>query len=655
MKKRYSGILIILITFLLTFGFINSMFADDSNLIHGVVPAKVTATRSGKTNSGTFYFSYEFWNVGELGGQEYSKVISTSYFSENESKSVQEGYFTGGPNGDIYIQGSQGQIHLKLHDGVTITNEGGDSFSIDNPQAFKGWVDKETDTAPTIDLSILEGPVEEEDGKTYSFIVEVEVTGTPEPDISFNRDDSGGSLGPNNALIKIEGDQEFTVKATATNKLGSVSAEAVLSTKNIKPKPDLIIVIPGGYPGFDLKDTKIEVKNGVIDCVISYHGFDNVPLKGTYDPDTGILSASITIAPQHDTANLWFGLDGNLTIDLSKEKTAGFMTISGNVWQWTEDDGKWEAGDDRGPSGDYSQRVYYTVEYPDGQPEESANSKPASEPVDSNLRFLETGPSLSSSLNPDINCFIKRPGSKELEKVNQNTIINVGDTLITPPGSGNAILYPKDDRESGIRLQPGTNFTITGPTNFLAYGEFLYKAIHDPKSGFYEQFDSFEAQLARLKVKLKGTIVVFKEDGEYSSVKVLEGVAECTEIKTGKIVEINAGEMISATETGIGIVQTFDVDAENARWEKELRAITEVSARTGTMLIILIIVALLLAAAIVTLVLILHNRKKKQIGSGLQAYSKLSSPHSKSYCRYCGTSVSAGSRFCSKCGNKVNG
>ena len=113
----------------------------DETLIHGVVPTKVTATMSGETMFGTFYFYYEFWNVGELGGAKYSGVTSTSYFSENNTTDVMEGNFTGGPNGDIYIQGSTGQIHLKLIGGKEIVNEGGDSFPIDNPEAFNGWID----------------------------------------------------------------------------------------------------------------------------------------------------------------------------------------------------------------------------------------------------------------------------------------------------------------------------------------------------------------------------------------------------------------------------------------------------------------------------------------------------------------------------------
>jgi hypothetical protein len=113
----------------------------EENLIHGVVPMQVTATMSGKTGKGTFYFTYEFWNVGELGGAQYSAVTCTGYFSENDSTDVSTGTFTGGPNGDIYIQGSTMVIHLKVHDGITITNQGGDSFSIDNPGAFDGWID----------------------------------------------------------------------------------------------------------------------------------------------------------------------------------------------------------------------------------------------------------------------------------------------------------------------------------------------------------------------------------------------------------------------------------------------------------------------------------------------------------------------------------
>ena len=52
-----------------------------------------------------------------------------------------DGYFTGGPNGEIYLSGNGQELHLKLEGGTSGVSEAGGIVIIDNPQAFDGWVD----------------------------------------------------------------------------------------------------------------------------------------------------------------------------------------------------------------------------------------------------------------------------------------------------------------------------------------------------------------------------------------------------------------------------------------------------------------------------------------------------------------------------------
>ena len=104
---------------------------SDVNLIHGVVPIKVTGHSSITTKDGIFNYYYEFWNVGKLGGEQYAKATCTVIF-DGETVLIGEGYFTGGPTGEIYISFNGQESHGNLADGV---------IKIDNPEAFKGWVD----------------------------------------------------------------------------------------------------------------------------------------------------------------------------------------------------------------------------------------------------------------------------------------------------------------------------------------------------------------------------------------------------------------------------------------------------------------------------------------------------------------------------------
>ena len=133
----------------------------------------------------------------------------------------------------------------------------------------------------------------------------------------------------------------------------------------------------------------------------------------------------------------------------------------------------------------------------------------------------------------------------------------------------------------------------------------------DPKSGFNKEYDSFEMQMAKLSAKLKGTTVVVKEDGETSSIKVIEGVAEVTDIQTGKTIEVNAGKMVAATNTGIGEVQAFDVNAENEKWKDFTDSIKKTNTGIFTNKNIIYILGGIVFVAIIFGLLLLKARKTK--------------------------------------------
>ena len=61
---------------------------------------------------------------------------------------------------------------------------------------------------------------------------------------------------------------------------------------------------------------------------------------------------------------------------------------------------------------------------------------------------------------------------------------------------------------------------------------------------------------------IKGTTFILQEDGNFSTLKVIEGSVEFTAKADGKNVTVNAGEMITASEIGLGSKTTFDAEAE---------------------------------------------------------------------------------------------
>jgi len=598
MKKRYLGVLIILILFLLTFGFSNSLSADDSNLIHGVVPTKVTATMSGETKNGTFYFNYEFWNVGELGGDQYSKVTVASYFSENESKSVQEGYFTGGPNGDIYIQGSQGQIHLKLYNGATITNAGGNSFPIDNPQAFNGWVDEELTTVPTIELEILEGPVAMDGGK-LRWTVKATATGNPAPTVEFSGDPSDSSIsgtGTKNVVnITLEKGNIFKLTATADNLVGTDTASmSFVNEEELTTEPTIMLEILEGPVAMDGGKLRWTVKATATGNPAPTIEFSGEGVSATDNKNIVIITVEKDkIFELTATASNWYGEKTASMAFVNEDSGARFSDLSGQVEIRPHND----------------KQAWDTAKF------ESVLM------VDYHVR---TGDNSTAILGfPGMTIFVMKPNSE-------------------------IILSSSAAKDSQIKLLAG-NLWVN-----------IKKMMKD---------GSMEIECSQAVLGVKGTRLIISETGSESTVKVTDGTVQFKLLNSSQSVEVSKGQSVTASQNGLSEKTTFDPDEEEKSWEaiggktveanaggeKELQAISKTSAGTGILPIILIVVAFLLAAAIVTLVLVFRSRKNKQKISGLQAYPNIQPPQPASYCRYCGTKVNAGFRFCSKCGNKING
>jgi hypothetical protein len=72
--------------------------------------------------------------------------------------------------------------------------------------------------APTIELTIHEGPLYEEDGGICYYRIKATVTGNPEPVIEFSEDFSDGTLGDDIAQVNLyDPGETYTLTATATN------------------------------------------------------------------------------------------------------------------------------------------------------------------------------------------------------------------------------------------------------------------------------------------------------------------------------------------------------------------------------------------------------------------------------------------------------
>ena len=122
--------------------------------------------------------------------------------------------------------------------------------------------DEESDTttdsdvekvAPTISLEIYEGPTL--DGSICYYRVKASITGSPNPTVTFSKDDSGGAWGSKKVQVNLNDPTEtYTLTATATNSEGSATDSIDLSWGCTIPDPD-----PEPDPDPDLIEKDVDI------------------------------------------------------------------------------------------------------------------------------------------------------------------------------------------------------------------------------------------------------------------------------------------------------------------------------------------------------------------------------------------------------------
>jgi hypothetical protein len=75
-------------------------------------------------------------------------------------------------------------------------------------------------------------------------------------------------------------------------------------------------------------------------------------------------------------------------------------------------------------------------------------------------------------------------------------------------------------------------------------------------------------EMSKALVEVKQTKFVLADDGETSTIKMIEGSVEFKSRATGKTITVSTGEMATATDKGFNKVEKFDIAVENAKWEK---------------------------------------------------------------------------------------
>lgn len=171
---------------------------------------------------------------------------------------------------------------------------------------------------------------------------------------------------------------------------------------------------------------------------------------------------------------------------------------------------------------------------------------------------------------------------------------------------------------------------------------------------------------------VKGTTVIFEENEGVSVAKVIEGTVEFTSKVTGEVVEVNGGQMVSGDATGLGELTSFDIDAELETWDEKTQQLTAKAlaenkdgVNAGFIILIVAVAGALVAAILVIMSVINLLKRRKPVPSISPAYprSQLSqnppAPNKKvnnssaRYCKNCGNPISPDSKFCTKCGQRL--
>jgi heat shock protein HslJ len=146
---------------------------------------------------------------------------------------------------ELDVDGAVILIHLdgyKLPDDLAVGDKVYVEYEVDkiaeqNILRYLEVLDKaEIVEPPTVTLEIYEGPVYvEKDGICY-YRIKATVTGNPAPEISWSRDDSGGSLGADKAQIDLKDvDEKYTLEATAKNSEGTAKDKVEIKWGCEKP------------------------------------------------------------------------------------------------------------------------------------------------------------------------------------------------------------------------------------------------------------------------------------------------------------------------------------------------------------------------------------------------------------------------------------
>jgi hypothetical protein len=143
-----------------------------------------------------------------------------------------------------------------------------------------------------------------------------------------------------------------------------------------------------------------------------------------------------------------------------------------------------------------------------------------------------------------------------------NTVINVDDHVKTGEDSS-AIIGFAD--MSTFLLKSESEIVITQPPSKdskigLVAGNIWVNVKKMMVGG------TMEIDMSQAVAGIKGTTLVCEETGSSSVLKIIDGTVSFMSKKTGAVVLVPAGQMVTATANGLGPITPFDITAEAIKY-----------------------------------------------------------------------------------------
>ncbi|MFA6250808.1 MAG: FecR family protein [Candidatus Shapirobacteria bacterium] len=319
----------------------------------------------------------------------------------------------------------------------------------------------------------------------------------------------------------------------------------------------------------------VPVKDGVISFYNSrpidlesgsqhFTGTVDLRLNGSYDKDTGVISADFTQSNENSyerkTGNgTREGSGGSVFTGKAKgtiidnQVVLSFEGKLSTKYSSEANDRHVDSGSDSGIT--WVKKVQFgTSEWVEQAEEEKVEG--GEPPRDSGIRMSDVSGQVEIACPPDLEAW---------DVLKMGRVLYVDCHIKTGEDSKAVISFPD---MTTFEMKPESEIVLDTPPEKdsklkLLAGNIWANVKKMVKDG------TMEVHMGQAVAGIKGTTFVLEEGENSSTLKVIEGVVSFKSKVTNDEKTVNAGEMLVATNIGLGEVNKFNVAEETSRWEKE--------------------------------------------------------------------------------------